>query len=601
MLDPNSRSLLVDSLRPPPGYSFTIGLATTYTLDLTTLLSVPLHLALLSAGNRKEMLQDGVTLLEALRRTTDRLAIFCQQGRIVAPNLPHVLYGLLEPSVVEVNAPNGGVFHPKLWVLRFQSRTDSHEVILRLLVLSRNLGNDRSWDLSLSVDGTPGRRGISDNRPLAELVSALPDLGAATPSRRIREQCSLLADEMQRTPWELPGDFESLAFHAIGLTRKPWMPSPSRRVAVVSPFVSAQALDALAMTSQQPVALISRPDELARIPKATLERFALVKTLHESAETEDGDDSAATEHLARGLHAKAYIIEDGWKTTLYLGSANATAPSLLSGANVEILAELTGYRSAVGGIDGLLGDDGLQEYLIDFISPAEPPPPSLEEQAEDIIDSVRLTLTKAGLRLECCPSGDDVWDLKLTSQGRVNLDRIELIRVWPISLVRERGVDAASLAIAAEVVVPRCATASVTSFIAFELVSTLCSHSVCFVLNVPVENMPASREAAVLRTIIANREGFLRYRMLLLQDFDSMPAAGDLVSAIGGEWNSSADGLDALPLLEELTRAYSRNPNRLRSARKLVEELSGTPQGREVIPAEFMDLWRTFDSLLPEV
>lgn len=601
MLDPNSRSLLVDSLRPPGGYAFTIGLATTYTLDLTTLLSVPLHLALFSAGNRKEMLQDGVALLEALRRTTDRLAIFCQQGCIGAPNLPHVLYGLLEACVVEVNAPNGGVFHPKLWVLRFQRQTDADDVVLRLLVLSRNLSNDRSWDLSLSVEGTPGKRTISQNRSLSDLVSSLPGFGAVTPPARIEEQCSLLADEVRRTQWELPGKFESLAFHAIGLTKKPWMPTASKRLAVISPFVSAHALESLAMTSQQPVALISRPDELARIPKPTLSRFGAVKVLHESAETDDGDDAAATENLTRGLHAKAYIVEDGWKTTLYMGSANATAPSLLSGANVELLAELTGYKSAVGGIDALLGDDGLQEYLTDFAPPEAPPPPSPEEQAEEIIDSVRLAMSRAELRLSCVPGGDDVWDLKLTSHGRISLDQIASIRLWPISLVQERAVDGTSLATTGEVVVPRCATASVTGFVAFELVSTICSHAVCFVLNVPVENMPASREAAVLRTIIANREGFLRYLMLLLQDFDSIPSVSDLVTAIGGAWNSSANGLDALPLLEELTRAYSRNPNRLRSVRKLVEQLTGTEQGREVIPAEFMNLWKTFDSLVPEV
>src|SRR5690348_851378 len=113
--------------------------------------------------------------------------------------------------------------------------------------------------------------------------------------------------------------------------------------------------------------------------------------------------------------------------------------------------------------------------------------------------------------------------------------------------------------------------------------------------------MPASREAAVLRTIIANREGFLRYLMLLLQDFDSLPGLSDLLTAIGGVWNPSANGCDALPLLEELTKAYSRNPNRLRSVRKLVEQLSDTAQGREVIPAEFMRLWKTFDSLMPEI
>src|ERR1035441_5430714 len=136
MLDPNSRSLLVDSLRPPPGYIFSAGLATTYSLDLTTLLSVPLHLALRSSDDRNAMLQDGVALLEALRRTTDRLSIFCQQGRIGAPNLPHVLYGLLESCVVEVIAPHGGVFHPKIWVLRFKRAGRVEDVVFRVIARS---------------------------------------------------------------------------------------------------------------------------------------------------------------------------------------------------------------------------------------------------------------------------------------------------------------------------------------------------------------------------------------------------------------------------------------------------------------------------------
>ena len=56
--------------------------------------------------------------------------------------------------------------------------------------------------------------------------------------------------------------------------------------------------------------------------------------------------------------------------------------------------------------------------------------------------------------------------------------------------------------------------------------------------------------------------------------------------------------LDGLPLLEELTRAYSRNPGRLDSVRKLVEQLNATPKGTKIIPDEFMDLWRVFDSML---
>ncbi len=72
------------------------------------------------------------------------------------------------------------------------------------------------------------------------------------------------------------------------------------------------------------------------------------------------------------------------------------------------------------------------------------------------------------------------------------------------------------------------------------------------------------------------------------------------MSAIGGDWKNSAVSLEALPLLEELTKAYSRNPNRLHSVKKLVEQLGDTAEGREVIPKEFMDLWNIFDSLLKE-
>ena len=601
MLDPNSRSLLVDSLRPPPGYIFSGGLATTYSLDLTTLLSVPLNLALRSSDDRNAMLQDGVALLEALRRTTDRLSIFCQLGRISAPAKDHVLYGLLESCVVEVTAPQGGVFHPKIWVLRFERPAATpDDVVLRLLVLSRNLTSDRSWDLSLSLDGKPGKRTVAPNRPLADLVAALPDLAPIQPVARIRQNCKALADELRQTTWtELPGAFEDLAFHTLGLKRQSWSPKASKRLAVISPFVTASALHALAASTQEAVVLVSRPDELARASKASLARFGALMVLHEGAETDDGDDALASDRLTRGLHAKAYIAENGWDTTLYLGSANATNASLVAGSNVEILAELTGKRSRIGGIDSFLGDHGMQEYLIEFEPPEEPPPLSAEEQAERIIDAARADLMLAGIRLSCRPADADAWDLSIFAKRNIKLKQIESIRIWPISLPKERAVDGVPLATMAEVLIPRCAIASITGFVAFELTTILCSHAVCFVLNLPVDNMPEGRDAAVLRTIVANREGFLRYLLLLLQDMDNLPSVGDLISAIGGKWNAG-DSLDGLPLLEELTRAYSRNPGRLDSVRNLVKQLNETSEGHDIIPPEFMELWRVFDSILQE-
>ena len=45
VLEPDGRALLLDALRPPPGHSLDHAVATTFTLDLETALTVPLAFA----------------------------------------------------------------------------------------------------------------------------------------------------------------------------------------------------------------------------------------------------------------------------------------------------------------------------------------------------------------------------------------------------------------------------------------------------------------------------------------------------------------------------------------------------------------------------
>ena len=46
MLEPESRLMLLDALRPPPGYRFDRAIGTTFTLDLVALLVTPVAFAL---------------------------------------------------------------------------------------------------------------------------------------------------------------------------------------------------------------------------------------------------------------------------------------------------------------------------------------------------------------------------------------------------------------------------------------------------------------------------------------------------------------------------------------------------------------------------
>ena len=43
MIEPNARSTLVEAVTPPAGYAFDTGMVTTYSLDIGTLMVLPMH------------------------------------------------------------------------------------------------------------------------------------------------------------------------------------------------------------------------------------------------------------------------------------------------------------------------------------------------------------------------------------------------------------------------------------------------------------------------------------------------------------------------------------------------------------------------------
>jgi len=185
MLAPRERQTLLASLRPPEGYRVDSVVATTYTLDLTALLVAPLAFSLLDMavdGGHQPKDGDGeldpYALLRAARDHADRMAVFCDATRIATPAKYRPLFTHLEKCVVQVCAPHEqGVFHPKVWVLRFVS--DDGPVRYRLLCSSRNLTFDQSWDTLLALDGelTDRTNAIAANRPLSDLVGFLRQPG----------------------------------------------------------------------------------------------------------------------------------------------------------------------------------------------------------------------------------------------------------------------------------------------------------------------------------------------------------------------------------------------------------------------------------------
>lgn len=603
LLDPDSRDLFTDLLRPPPGMRLDVGVGATYSLSLDTLLSVPLHLLLYSGEQEEEeLLTSGIAVLDALRKVSGRLRVYCQRGRIQEPSKARTLFSLLERVAVEVESPGeSGSFHPKVWVLRFRN-DDEDRTVLRVLVLSRNVTHDLSWDVVLQLEGTPGETAVEGNHELADLIATLGRLGEGGGPDLPGPDHDLLADDVLRTRWDLPEGFDRVRFHVAGMDGRGWLPARSERLAVVSPFCRDSALEALIGTTGELTALVSRPEELQELSQATLEHARLVYVLDEMAETEDGEDGPPD---TRGLHAKVYVAEQKGRTHLYLGSANATNAALLGGRNVEVMAELVGDTDRVGGVDALLSGDGLGAMLQAWRRSDKDIGPDQElREAEHRLEEARRTLAAAGLSLNCEEEADR-WRLTLVTPRPVGLKGIKRLRAWPVTVDRSRALDADPLRLGNSVELPISALASLTGLVAFDMEAEDVELSSSFVLNLAVAGLPREeRDAAVIRGIVRDEDSFLRYLLLLLGEIDE----AELLTGNGGLWEWTdgrwSGAVEDLPLLEEMTRAYCRDPERLEQVRDLLRDLEevGGRDGdhREVIPPDFRELWSVFESAMLE-
>jgi len=598
MLNPNTRSLYTSALTPPPGMIFDEAIATTFSMDPALLLEAPVYLALMASDD--EPAPDPLSVLEAIRRYSKKISVYVQRGRIQVPKFakPNPLFGFLEEMIIEVTAPGGGVFHPKIWAIRFVS-PDQVNSMYRLVVLTRNMTTDQSWDLSLQIEGTISDNKFKLNNPLSYFFKTLPDLTAGTTDSFRIEQALRFAKGIQKIKWELPDGFDELAFYLPGTKGFDWKPAPANRMAVISPFCSDETLRSLVKKSKVADAIISRSESLSVLKKDTLDLFLQCLHLDDAACTEDGEEDDAIEQpLANGLHAKVYMFEKGWDCEIVMGSANATNAALKSAKNIEILVSLKGKKSKVGGIAELLGADGLGEYLVDFLRTKEVDMDYLRQEAEEFVDKARTLISEADLSIECSPGArNGLWSLVL--KGVIPaLEGITGASAWPITVTQDFEVDILNSYVNGLIRIGEFSASAVTGFIAFELKTNHPDVTARFVLNLPISGLPDERYSAILQTVISNQNGFIRYLMLLLGE-DSVPGF-DLGNGSGmAKWLARMVAGEDIPLLEELIRTFCRRPERLTEISKLVGDLShGSPN--TIIPDDFLNLWNVFESAIGE-
>ncbi|WP_156119230.1 phospholipase D family protein [Modestobacter caceresii] len=557
-------------------------MATTFTLHLDTALSVPLSFL----SRRLADSGDPIALMEAVRAAADRLDVFHQAGMIAMPPSRSPIFSFLEPVLHAVRRPKAGhIFHPKLWALRYVADDDVSDVRMRLLVPSRNLTADRSWDLCLQLDGQLGPNPVERNSPVAELLTALPGMCLSTmPPDRIA-RLDALASDLQRTEWELPEHVDEVSFDVLGLGH--FLAADffvGHEHLVISPFCTDGGL--ATVTGGTPATVVSRQETLDGLDRNALgehETFVLDPLTSEMEDKGDGTDPRAIG--LTGLHAKCFILRYGRKAWIRVGSANATEAAFAG--NVEILVSLVGSAAKLGVTDLFEAESSLRSILTEYSPQAAPD----EDDAAGQLGDLLIDLA----------SGDFTASVQSTDHGHLIQLQGPAIPTLPVGArVTVRPVTVPEFA--AEVPPEQLIDVTfgpmeVDQISAFVIITATTQDGVSAsaVVLADLVGAPMNRLDEIIARQVDTPEKFLRFLALLLGM--GQPAWTVGMEAVGSAGASAAPAFEASGLLELLMRALVEHPGRLDDLARLVDRLGAYADRGSVLPDGFPEVWAVVDAV----
>lgn len=585
MLPPDSRAVLVQELKPPSGYRLEAAVATTFTLDLTACLIPALAL---SSYSMPGSVPDPVSALDAIRKTVGRLDVFCQAGCIGVPAQAPELAAFLEPMVHQVAAPSKGLFHPKVWLAQYEH--DDLGPLLKLLVLSRNLTHDNTWDIVVGLESEKiGETQRAQNEPLRDFVTSLAGRAVQPLKSERVARIAALAELAHRAVWALPSGADSVDFHFLEAGRRPPMLS-SRRQLVISPFINDGGVRLLTGNGSARTVVVSRADELEKLSPASvvgIEAYVLDAVAGIGDDATDVVGSVPLGTLG-ALHAKAYVLETDRqrKPRVLLGSANAT--DVAFSTNVEFLVEFVGAWKTFG-IDAWLGTDADPSPFRTMLEKYEPTGGAERDREDQARWKLENQLRKVGAiphQALADPLDDGTYALRLRSKN-YGLPQQYRATIRPLTRPgTDLKVDPVS---DLSLTFPGLTKAEVTGFFAVTLEDVDEKIEASCVVLAALENDPEDRLDAVIAAQLDTPEKFIRFLYLLMSLGD--PAAIEAATSgvgVGGFFGDMAKGSGVLELI---LKGLSANPAVITEIDRVITALAEHGDRSAVLPQGFAELW----------
>lgn len=558
----------LEGLRPGPDENVELALLASYSADLGSIGAALLALAGKDNDAGRGSPSDFADAVERLR---GKVRIIIQRGRLAKMRRTPRIAAVLDQFVREVDFDEAiHSWHPKAALIR--TRSESGETGWRLWIGSRNLTECVNRDIGLLlVSGKNGGGPISGVGELAHALAERAELKGVRPSS--------LAPAVTKIPWRAPAGarVERIRWSTgTGGLQAPIPPAGADEIVVVSPFIDKKFLAGQVSKTPARRVLLTTMREIERIGPS-LSSFDDLLALDapdypigdpeaEQAHTLSTSDADTAddeeEEIGRGLHAKLLFVRAGRKRTLWLGSANATMRAW-TGRNAEVTAELRINETLEKGLKALLDSARIveapdTEYQPDAAALEEE---ALERARAQVAARWASTLSTNGDEILLVNGSDLYPDGPHPEEGDIRLEVGALhgeLKAWP----RHQRTVALGPTLPAER----------SEFVRLRV--SRGAKGLSWLQRAPADPpFGEERDRAAFVRFLGAR-GFLLWLAGLLAD-DGRDGEDDWT--IEKQQDRAAPGVNpavdpALPTLEEMLAAWSRDRNKFREIERRVSE-----------------------------
>ena len=561
----NDRLSYGELLRPDVGYTLDFAVGTTYSLDLEALLGVPVSLGLLEDADAEQM-RSPLYVLEAIRTSSDKIAIFCNAGGIKLPDKIQSVYSLLEESVFQVKLSKNSNFHPKLWVLKYSN--EAGKSYIKLLVLSRNLTFDSSIDLCVAMRGEVKHARRLKNKSLADILTFVGQYA----KRAKQQQILSLAEDVMRVPtFEVEHPFEDYTFFPIGIPDYPGSDTKlfeqKYDLFAVSPFLGDNVVQQLTENAGQKI-LVTRKSSVTKRTMEAFDHIFITKDI-----LSDNEFGAKQD-----IHAKLYFTTTQDGNYLYIGSANASHNAFYR--NVECLLRLKYKPNCIGmktfTQDFLPGENCPYEELtyIPEIPPADPNQKLIDEALREAVYALK--------RADVLSNG---------AAYSIQVNAKELKTAEPVLIAPLQRQDLMTL-LRPQTVFDGLLLKEISAFFVLRV------QSQTLVVKVDTQGIPKDRDQAIYRGIIDSKAKFMTYLSFVLSESPaSFTAETDLLDDVllCGNGRDGA-GAATAAIYEKMLRVFHQNPNRLKGIADMIRRLEP-----DVVGEDFVQMYQQFEAAAKKV